>query len=166
MRFWMLKANSLEQSSKSLVAIGVPVAGIVWGLFADSQVSWEVASSITGSVAFAGALTPFFRDIVVRSTRQQEFRFPHKDGIEEVALIGDFTVWEKHPKQMSRSNGHWRISVPLTIGETYLYEFKIHRGETNETGKVWTKEADPELGVMSVKYDTDADRFRSKILIR
>jgi tetratricopeptide (TPR) repeat protein len=54
------------------------------------------------------------------------FKLPDFEGAEEVALMGEFTEWTKHPIQMKKENGFWTCEVALPKGEN-IYKFIVNK---------------------------------------
>ncbi len=53
------------------------------------------------------------------------FKLPDFEGAEQVAVMGDFTEWTKHPIKMEKDNGLWTCVILLPKGEV-TYKFLIN----------------------------------------
>lgn len=53
------------------------------------------------------------------------FKLPDFEGAEQVAVMGDFTEWTKHPIKMKKDNGLWTCEILLPKGEV-TYKFLVN----------------------------------------
>lgn len=53
------------------------------------------------------------------------FKLPDFEGAEQVAVMGDFTEWTKHPIPMKKENGLWTCEIVLPKGEV-TYKFLVN----------------------------------------
>jgi tetratricopeptide (TPR) repeat protein len=53
------------------------------------------------------------------------FKLPDFEGADQVAVMGDFTEWTKHPVKMKKENGYWACEIVLPKGEN-IYKFIVN----------------------------------------
>ncbi len=53
------------------------------------------------------------------------FKLPDFEGADQVAVMGDFTEWTKHPIKMTKENGYWTCEIVLPKGEN-IYKFLVN----------------------------------------
>lgn len=53
------------------------------------------------------------------------FKLPDFEGAEQVAVMGDFTEWTKHPIQMKKADRLWTCEISLPKGEV-TYKFLVN----------------------------------------